>query len=812
MATKKKSSVISAAQKRKIVKKAKKNKGLVVVIVILLLALAGFIGFNFVKEKNSYANFESELANFDREIGISSEVSENINLPTSYNGYELVWTSSNEEVVRLNGEVNRPDFNDGDKVVTLKATIKYSGKTFIYGFVKDSIKANDFVYEIKVTVKAKEPSDEDYILAVLNNLIMPEETYTSIGFVTDTCYENVKLSYSSNNLGVLDNSGHVTTPGSDTLVEITVNCYTDNTNIERKYVVNVKCEDYTINAISNDFNSDSLTSRYGNLTIDEMNYYNVRVIGEEISDVGEETNEFPQYLRLRTNNKATDDALKIAYFESPILINPDEFSFKYKFDGTQTTEKGKFLIYAKTDGDYVLIDTKTILIREEYENISVDLSSYNSVQLKVEFTHEWSAESFVIIDDVKVTKGLTESDIEGSVSLVGNFTRSMFLPFSTKFGGSVTWSSSDETKITSRGTLIEGASGVVTLTAHIKVGSIVKDETFEVKIKELTNSDPLEIYFIDLGVYGLSDCGECTYIKYNDIDIIVDGGDHFESTSRAISDVFEKYTNDKVIDYMIITHPDSDHIGGLPYLFKSYQVNNVYKFADETFTTQKFKNLKAAYDNEPNCNVYDIYKDVFSEKRVSDILTISGDIYIKFINTGFLQDKETNGRSIVFELFAYDTKVLMTGDADNGGSHTHLEESYMNQVGDIDILKVCHHGTENGTTQAFLNAVTPEVAVICNGNYLGNKHGHPNKVCLDNLNKYGKDLKIYTITGGGLHAENSANNLNAYRGSCTLEESLVDRNGTINLTINSSGYSFSCALKESVQDLRQSTYWNILFQ
>ena len=135
MATKKKSSVISAAQKRKIVKKAKKNKGLVVVIVILLLALAGFIGFNFVKEKNSYANFESELANFDREIGISSEVSENINLPTSYNGYELVWTSSNEEVLKLSGEVNRPKFDEGDKVVTLKATIKYDGKTFLYGFL-----------------------------------------------------------------------------------------------------------------------------------------------------------------------------------------------------------------------------------------------------------------------------------------------------------------------------------------------------------------------------------------------------------------------------------------------------------------------------------------------------------------------------------------------------------------------------------------------------------------------------------------------------------------------------------------------------
>ena len=59
----------------------------------------------------------------------------------------------------------------------------------------------------------------------------------------------------------------------------------------------------------------------------------------------------------------------------------------HKFDGTQTTEKGKFLIYAKTDGDYTLIDTKTVLIREDYETINVDLSSYNSVSIKVEFIH-----------------------------------------------------------------------------------------------------------------------------------------------------------------------------------------------------------------------------------------------------------------------------------------------------------------------------------------------------------------------------------------------------------------------------------------
>ena len=67
-------------------------------------------------------------------------------------------------------------------------------------------------------------------------------------------------------------------------------------------------------------------------------------------------------------------------------------------------------------------------------------------------------------------------------------------------------------------------------------------------------------------------------------------------------------------------------------------------------------------------------------------------------------------------------------------------------------------------------------------------------------------MKIYAITGGGLNCEET--NSGAYKGSTSLEESLVDRNGTIILTIDNNGYSFTSKLQgEDLIDLRDTTYY-----
>jgi len=803
-----------ASKKRKKKKNNKKNLSKVL-LVIVILVVVGFIGYNFYSEKQFYDDFKESIVETDTTIELSEVVTEDVTLAQEIEGYPVEWTSSNEAILSKTGVVNRPTYKEGDKTVILSYTIFYPTRNFLSPYLKDYVGAEDIQKTITILVKAKDPTPQDLINEVLDATTLPVETFQSIGFVIDTCYKQVKLSYTSSVPSVLDNTGKVTTPSSDTDVKVTITGTMEGVVLSRDYSVKVLAKEFEFNTVDNNFNTEDTTRKYSDLEIGGVNYHGAMIVEEEGTSseptAEGEVNEFAHLIKLRSNPQ---ENYQCATFETQMLNKPLVFSYDYKFAGSQKTESATFDIYSRTSekDEYTLLTQKVVHILDIMETISIDLSSYDNIQLKVVFNTTWKSDSFVLIDNVKVTKTISQAELEGSVSLISNFSRSMMLPFTTKYGGSVTWKSSDESKITSCGTLLDGASGKVTLTATIVYNTIHFTQTFEVSIqaKNQATKDNLEIYFIDLGVYGLSDCGECTYIKYNDYDIIVDGGDHFDSTTKAISEVFEAHTNDKVIDLFVATHPDSDHIGGIPYLFEQYQVNMLYKFADETFTTQKFKNMKAAYDSEPNCKVYDIVKDVFQGDKSLATINISSDIYIQFIDTGYLQDKETNGRSVVFELFAYDTVVLMTGDADNGGSHSKLEVSYMNQIGDIDILKVCHHATENGTCSEFLNQVKPEVAVICNGNYLGNKHSHPNKAPLERMNNYSSDLHIYAITGGGVNAE--ATSTYAYRGSCSLEESLIDRNGTITCLINDAGYTFSCANFDTIKDLRDTQYWKILFK
>ena len=135
-----------------------------------------------------------------------------------------------------------------------------------------------------------------------------------------------------------------------------------------------------------------------------------------------------------------------------------------------------------------------------------------------------------------------------------------------------------------------------------------------------------------------------------------------------------------------------------------------------------------------------------------------------------------------------------------------ISRLYANQVGDIDILKVVHHGTANGTTSEFLNVVDPEVAIICNGNYLGNKHGHPHPTAIKNLYNYDNSILVYCITGGGTidGVANKANN--TYK--CSSEDRFYDRNGLIILTIDNNGYSLTSEYFGSdLKELKDTKYY-----
>ena len=120
-------------------------------------------------------------------------------------------------------------------------------------------------------------------------------------------------------------------------------------------------------------------------------------------------------------------------------------------------------------------------------------------------------------------------------------------PLTTEFGGSVVWQSSDKTLLTETGIVNrKEESKTITLTATITYLNQTSKVTIEVTIKGKKAVQALEIYFIDIGKYGAGDCGECTYIKYGDVDIIVDAGDHFESTIQAINEAINQRLEDNI--------------------------------------------------------------------------------------------------------------------------------------------------------------------------------------------------------------------------------------------------------------------------
>ena len=93
----------------------------------------------------------------------------------------------------------------------------------------------------------------------------------------------------------------------------------------------------------------------------------------------------------------------------------------------------------------------------------------------------------------------------------------------------------------------------------------------------------------------------------------MDAGDHFESTIQAINEAINQRLEDNVIEYVIATHPDGDHIGGMASLFENYEIETLIKF-EGTYSTQKYQKMETAFKNE-GCEVFEIQSDIISQNK-----------------------------------------------------------------------------------------------------------------------------------------------------------------------------------------------------
>lgn len=207
----------------------------------------------------------------------------------------------------------------------------------------------------------------------------------------------------------------------------------------------------------------------------------------------------------------------------------------------------------------------------------------------------------------------------------------------------------------------------------------------------------LEVHFVDVGH------GDCTILISNGEVAIIDGGP--VSASETVYN-YIRYLGIKDIKYVFATHPQTDHVGGLPSAFHAATVHALYS----PVATSDNARFNILLDKATEFSVPLIVP------HVGDTLPL-GDATITILSPS-ISYNNANDMSLVLRVTSDDMTVLLCGDA------THkVEEDLLESGVDLsaDVLRVGHHGSNTSTTDAFLTAVSPRYAVISSADRYGDQ-------------------------------------------------------------------------------------------
>ena len=229
----------------------------------------------------------------------------------------------------------------------------------------------------------------------------------------------------------------------------------------------------------------------------------------------------------------------------------------------------------------------------------------------------------------------------------------------------------------------------------------------------------LRIHFIDVG-----QGDSCLIITPNNKKVLIDGGEG--KPEVLLSYLLDKRI--KNIDYIIISHFDSDHCNGLLEVIKNLNIKNVL-ISKQVYFSEEYKNI-ANIINSKKINVTFV--------KQGDKLAIDKKIELEiFYPVEELEYEDLNNNSIVTKLKYNSFSILFTGDIEK--SEKDLLDKYKNGELESDVLKIAHHGSKTSSSKAFLETVKPKIALIGVGN--NNSFGHPNNEVLERLENI--NCKIY---------------------------------------------------------------------
>ena len=233
------------------------------------------------------------------------------------------------------------------------------------------------------------------------------------------------------------------------------------------------------------------------------------------------------------------------------------------------------------------------------------------------------------------------------------------------------------------------------------------------------------VYYLDVGQ------SDCTIVTCDEEVLMIDCG-----TLNQLNTIRQSLLSldIKKIDYMVISHQHDDHMGSATEIINDYNVEN-------------FIMPRLAQSNNVTSKTYNVLINTINDKNITKIPAqdckefMIGEARVEILSPNS-QSNNLNNMSVVLKITYGETEFLFQGDSETKIENDLIRADY--DI-DVDVLKIGHHGSKTSTSSKYLEATSPEIAVISSG--YGNNYGHPNGEILKRLD--GSEITTFITSLNG---------------------------------------------------------------
>ena len=285
---------------------------------------------------------------------------------------------------------------------------------------------------------------------------------------------------------------------------------------------------------------------------------------------------------------------------------------------------------------------------------------------------------------------------------------------------------------------------------------------------DLTNAD-ISVHFLELGN---KYTGDCTYIKTDSADILIDCGSKSNSIP-TVKNYLDRYVTDGRLEYVIVTHAHQDHYAGfatttkIQSIFDYYECGTIITFsqiangkADTTMYKNFVRELEAEDDagaivfNAKECmegtTKTDLNGTIETSVQAKSSYDIGGGYSLNILDSYYYYNRASseNDHSVCLMVTNGTKNFLFTGDLEAEGEEYLLS---MNTLPKVDLYKAGHHGSKTSSSPKLLQTINPTTICVCccagSPEYTTNKNNQfPTQQFIDNICDYTTTNEVYVTT------------------------------------------------------------------